>query len=77
MELAKAQYQDWDRLPVVLSTEQVCILLDCCKLTVHKQIEAGVFKAGKLGKAWRIDRDSIRAFVMGETGGTAKEVNAS
>lgn len=57
---------DWDRLPLVLDVTTVCMLLGCCDATVRKKIKDGTFKAGKLGKDWCIDRNSVKTFVLGE-----------
>ena len=56
----------WDKLPVLLDIGTVCCLLQCSEVTVVRHIKAGHFKGNKLGSAWRIDRDSVRAYFSGE-----------
>lgn len=68
MKLNAAAYRDWDLMPIVIDVDAVCVLLNCCDVTVHKKIKDGTFKAGKLGKNWRIDRDSVKAFILGTEG---------
>ena len=60
------QITSWDKLPVLLDIGTVCCLLKCSEVTVVRHIKAGHFKGNKLGSAWRIDRDSVRAYFTGE-----------
>lgn len=53
---------DWDRLPVLMDMQTTCQLLKCADVTVVKQIKDGHFKANKLGRAWLVDRDSVREY---------------
>lgn len=65
MRLTRTQFTDWNRLPVVIDVDTVSVLLNVHPVTVQKHLKAGTIKGNKLGKAWCIDRDSVRDFVLG------------
>lgn len=55
---------DWERLPVLLSMEEACRVLRCADSTVVKHIKQGHFKGNRLGRDWRIDRDSVKEYFI-------------
>ena len=55
---------DWDRLPVLLSMDEACRVLRCADTTVVKHIKQGHFKGNRLGRGWRIDRDSVKEYFV-------------
>ena len=58
-------YADWDRLPVVLTTAQACALLQVCDHTACALITDGLVRGNRVGKQYRFDRDSLRAYITG------------
>lgn len=57
---------DWDALPVALDVKTVSDILHVTGATVGNLIKRGKISAGNTGKAWAIDRDSVKAFVRGK-----------
>lgn len=53
---------DWERLPLVLNVETVCLLLGCTRQLVVRMIKAGELKAKKVGREWRIPKESVKEF---------------
>lgn len=51
-----------DALPLMLSTETARQLLNCSDRYVRTLCESGGVKAVKLGRVWRVNRDSLLEF---------------
>ncbi len=58
--------EDWDKLPTVLTTEQVAVLLQKSVDTVKKHLRSGDISGMKLGKDWLIDREKLRQKLQGD-----------
>lgn len=55
---------DWEHLPVLLNMQEACRVLRCSDTTVAKHINQGHFKGKRLGRDWRIDRDSVKDYFL-------------
>jgi len=51
--------------PEILTVEQVAAYLQLSKMTVYKYIREGRLPAAKIGKAYRIRRSDVEAFLEG------------
>lgn len=54
---------DWARLPVTLTTEEVCSLLLCSAEKATSLAREGKIKGIDIGNGYRFDRDSVRAYL--------------
>jgi len=59
----KEMPQSWDDLPMFLTAKQVADFLQLHVNTVKGWCRAGKLQALKIGKAWRIPKESLRAFM--------------
>lgn len=48
-----------DKLPNISTVKQLAEFLQVTELTVRRAINAGELKAFKVGREWRIERDSV------------------
>lgn len=60
-------YTDWNQVPLFLSVKDVACLLNMQIGTIRRRVEDGTIKAQKIGKEWRISKESVMKF--GQTGG--------
>lgn len=58
-------FYNWDKIPVLMSIEQACALLDLSDKTVVKYVRQGLIKGNKLGGKWRVNRDSVGNYFEG------------
>ena len=58
----------WEDLPLVLTTKQAAEVLQVHIKTVEAMCRAGDLPARKVGKAWRIRREDLRAYLSGTIG---------
>lgn len=57
----------WDKLPVLLSVEQVATLLQISVEAVRKQIRNGRIRATRIdGTQYRVSREWLKAWTTGE-----------
>jgi len=59
-------YVNWDRLPVILTTEEACALLRVSDKTAQGLISSGKILGNRVGKLYRFDRDSLREYICGK-----------
>jgi excisionase family DNA binding protein len=52
--------RSWDDCPVVMSVNDVSILLDISKRTVRRLCAQGDIPANKIGKDWRIEKEALK-----------------
>jgi excisionase family DNA binding protein len=63
----------WEDLPLTLTAQEAA---DLCRVTVKvikEKCVAGEIPANKVGRAWRIDRDALRAYLHGSGPKTGAE----
>ena len=58
---------DWSQVPVVVDVPYVSILLGMHPKTIEKHIRDGTIKAFKVGKFWRIRKETLSE-LMGREG---------
>ena len=61
----------WDELPQVMGVEDLCKVLRISKNTALKYLSDGRIAAIKMDRAWRIDKDAVKAYLRGERGDVA------
>lgn len=54
--------------PLVLTTEQVCEILQINRKTLYKMVESGILPGRKSGKGYKISRDQVIAHLNGQKG---------
>jgi excisionase family DNA binding protein len=59
-------YKNWDDLPLALTTKEVAEVLRVTETTVKNMLNAGTIPAAKFGRAWRINRDDLLAYLRGQ-----------
>lgn len=52
-------YTDWDQVPLLMTVEEVCILLRWSEQTVRRRINDGTLRAVTVSKAFRIEKQSV------------------
>jgi excisionase family DNA binding protein len=55
-------YAQLDELPIRLRTDTAAGIANCAPRTMRNLCAAGKVKATKVGRDWRIDRDSLLRF---------------
>jgi len=63
--MAKPKYTNWDEVPMILRTEDVAEVLGIHPNTAKKLIAAGDIRGRKVGRAWRVTKEDLRAYVEG------------
>ena len=58
-------YTSWDEIPVVLDVDGLAEVLQYSDDTVRRMLQSGEIKGTKVGKSWRVDKDSVRNFLRG------------
>ncbi len=58
-------YMNWAEVPQVLNVKEVCQLLRISDVTAGLMLKKGVIKGNKIGREWRIDKDSLREYING------------
>lgn len=53
-------YRDWDELPIILTLEQVAILLNITFATASRWARAGKIPAVKVVDEWRVEKQAIQ-----------------
>jgi len=53
-------YTNWDEVPLLLTTDETAAILRVHTNTVKYLIHSGQLPAAKIGRAWRIPRESVR-----------------
>lgn len=48
------------------TVQQMAAAMNCCDLTIRRQIRAGNLKAVKVGKAWRIPKSELKEMILDE-----------
>jgi excisionase family DNA binding protein len=56
-------YTSWDNMPLLLTTDETADILRVHVNTVKYLIRTGRLTATKVGRSWRIPRESVRAMV--------------
>jgi len=64
--------QEWNELPLVLTTEEAAQLLRVTVKTIKTMCAEGRLPAAKVGRAWRINRDDVLTFLRGDAGKETK-----
>ena len=55
----------WEQLPAEITVEEACCVMRVSEVTLRKILREGTVRRCKVGRSWRIDRDSLRAFAEG------------
>ena len=55
----------WESLPPTLTATEVAELLHVDRDTLYKALRAGQIPARRIGRVWRIDRETLRAWWEG------------
>ena len=63
------KWTNWDQVPLVLGVKDVADLLGVHYNTVKKMAQDGRLPAVKVGRAWRIQREAIKAMLEGGQSG--------
>jgi len=63
--MAERVWTNWDNVPLILSVKDVAGLLSVHYNTVKKMIHDGRLPAVKVGRAWRVKRESVKAMLEG------------
>lgn len=58
--------RSWDQFDLVLTVEQVMLIMRMSKPTVLKLLGDGTIPAQKIGNKWYISRDALRRFLEGK-----------
>jgi excisionase family DNA binding protein len=58
--------QKWDDLPLVLTADEAAEILRVTVTTIKKMCADGRLPAAKVGRAWRLNRDDVLAYLRGE-----------
>ena len=66
MPKIKSYIYSWDEVPIIVAPYYVAELLKCSVDLIYKDCRKGKLKAFKIGKLWRIRRDSLIAYTKGE-----------
>jgi excisionase family DNA binding protein len=64
--MAEQTFTDWDDIPLLLTTDEAAELLRVHVNTVKYLIRKGKLPASKVGRAWRIPRETVLAVRGGE-----------
>lgn len=55
-----------DKLPEILTTQELAEFMKVSDQTVTRAIKAGTLKAFKVGKDWRIEKEAVLAWIKGK-----------
>ncbi len=58
--------QNWDDLPLVLTSDEVAEILRVSPQSVRAMCRDGRLQGTKIGKQWRIERRVLQAYLSGE-----------
>jgi excisionase family DNA binding protein len=61
-------YTDWESVPLLLTTEEVAELLRVHENTVRQLIASGKLPATKVGRAWRVKKADVQAYLKANGG---------
>jgi excisionase family DNA binding protein len=64
--MAKSLVRSWDELPMLLTAQQAADVLQLHVNTIKGWCRESKLPARKLGKGWRIAREALQRFVVGE-----------
>lgn len=59
-------YTDWNRVPLLLDTSQAAVLLQITPEHLSRLCKKGAVPAMRIGKGWRIGRETIRQMIEGK-----------
>ena len=51
---------NWDKIPIVLTTEHISLIFNISQSTVKKWASEGTIPAVKLGKKWVFEKNQIK-----------------
>jgi excisionase family DNA binding protein len=68
--MPEQQYADWNQLPLLLTVEEAAGLLRVHRNTIKRLLREGKLAGTKVGRAWRVRREVLMAFVA--AGGAAE-----
>jgi excisionase family DNA binding protein len=57
--------KNWEDLPLTLTAEDAAEILRVNPKVVRQMCRDGELPANKVGRAWRIDREAVRAYIHG------------
>jgi len=62
----------WEDLPLTLTAKEAAELCRVTVKVIKEKFASGEIPANKVGRAWRVDRDALRAYLHGSdaTGGS-------
>lgn len=66
METNEAKVQNWDALPLIMTAKQAATVLQLHPYFVKQMCRDGKLSARKIGRAWRISREAVKAMMEGE-----------
>ncbi len=59
--------QNWDDLPLVLTAKEAAQILRVGRNILNRMFRDGEIPANKIGRAWRVDRDVLLAYLHDKT----------
>ncbi|MGP1544154.1 MAG: helix-turn-helix domain-containing protein [Candidatus Fimenecus sp.] len=59
----KNEYTDWDDLPLIISVNELCVLLRISKPTALKLLDSNKIKAKKTENRWFIQKEAVKKYL--------------
>jgi len=59
----QTKWESWEAVPLVLGVKEAAALLSVHENTIKNMIHRGDLPAAKVGRAWRIKRETVRAML--------------
>ena len=59
----KNEYTDWDDLPLIISVNELCVLLRISKPTALKLLDSNKIKAKKTENRWFISKEAVKKYL--------------
>ena len=66
--MPEQSYSDWNQLPLLMTVEEAAAVLRVHPNTAKKLLREGKLVGTKVGRAWRIRREVLMAFVAAGAG---------
>ncbi len=67
--------QNWDDLPLVLTAKEAAQILRVGRNILNRMFRDGEIPANKVGRAWRVDRDVVLAYLHNRPTAAPEEEN--
>lgn len=59
----KNEYTDWGDLPLIISVNELCVLLRISKPTALKLLDSNKIKAKKTENRWFISKEAVKKYL--------------